>query len=153
MAMPMISSQDQEYIRGVFAEKLTGDVTIELFTQKRSPLLVPGREECEYCEETAQLLDEVAALSDRITLAVHDVKATPEVMAEQGVERVPTIIFRGANQGTLRFYGIPAGNEFRNLIDTIVDVGNGESHLSDETRATLAQLDQDLHVQVFVTPT
>jgi alkyl hydroperoxide reductase subunit AhpF len=141
--MPMISDRDREYIRNHFAEKLTDEVTLELYSQRKSPILVPGREECQYCEETEQLLGEVADLSVRITLVVHH---------DQPGE-VPTLVYKGKNKGTLRFLGIPAGNEFRNLIDAIVEVGTGESGLSDETRQALAGLEQDLHLRVFVTPT
>lgn len=151
--MPMISQQDQDYIRNFFAEKLTGDVTIELFTERRSPIVVLGREECQYCEETKQLLEEVAALSDRIDLVVHDVKDEPDVMAERGVGQIPAILFKGQAKGTMRYFGIPAGNEFRNLIDGIVEVGNGESGLAEPTKEALAELKEDVHLQVFVTPT
>jgi alkyl hydroperoxide reductase subunit AhpF len=151
--MPMISAGDRDYIRDHFAEKLKGDVRLELFTQKRSPLVVPGRDECQYCEETQQLLSEVADLSDHVTLIVHDVKENPRVLAENGVDHIPTLVYHGQNKGTLRFLGIPAGNEFRNVIDTIVEVGNGESDLAETTREALAGLAQDLHLRVFVTPT
>jgi glutaredoxin len=149
----MISAPDQEYIRRYFDEKLTGDVTIELFTRPRPRLHVPGREECLYCEETRQLLEEVAGLSERINLVVHDVLDEPDALTEHGIEQIPAIVYRGQNRGTLRFFGIPAGNEFRNLIDTIVEVGTGESALSPETRQALAALEQDVHIRVFVTPT
>jgi alkyl hydroperoxide reductase subunit AhpF len=144
MAMPMISQADRDYIRDHFAQHLQGDVTLELYTKKKSPIVVPGREECAYCEETEQLLEEVADLSDRINLVVHDAKDDPEV---------PTLVYKGKNRGELRFLGIPAGNEFRNLIDAIVEVGNGESGLSEDTRQKLAELKQELHLRVFVTPT
>jgi alkyl hydroperoxide reductase subunit AhpF len=151
--MPMISAADQDYIRDLFAEKLTDDVTVELFTQRRSPILVLGAEECEYCEETRQLLEEVAALSDRINLVVHDVKDEPDLMRERGIEQVPAIVFQGQAKGTMRFFGIPAGNEFRNLIDGIIEVGTGQSGLAQPTRDALAALEQDIHLRVFVTPT
>ena len=154
MAMPMISQADQDYIRTFFAEKLTGDVTIELYTQPRSKIvLLGGGEECQYCEETQQLLEEVAALSERIELVVHDVKADPDAMQRGGVDQVPAIVFKGQARGTARFFGIPAGNEFRNLIDGIVEVGTGESGLAQPTRDALAALEQDIHLRVFVTPT
>jgi glutaredoxin len=153
MAAAMISQADQEYIRTFFAEHLTGDVTIELFTQRRSPIVLLGAEECQYCEETRQLLEEVAALSERINLVVHDVKDEPDVMRERGIEQVPAIVFQGQAKGTMRFFGIPAGNEFRNLIDGIVEVGNGQSGLAQPTRDALTELEQDIHLRVFVTPT
>ena len=149
----MISQADQDYIRQFFADKLTGDVTVELFTQRRSPILVLGAEECQYCEETRQLLEEVAALSDRIDLVVHDVKDEPALMSERGIEQVPAIVFKGQGKGTMRFFGIPAGNEFRNLIDGIVEVATGQSGLAQPTRDALADLEQDVHLRVFVTPT
>lgn len=149
----MISQADQDYIRAFFAEHLTGDVTIELFTQRRSPIVLLGAEECEYCEETQQLLEEVAALSERIELVVHDVKDEPEVMRQRGIEQIPAIVFQGQAKGTMRFFGIPAGNEFRNLIDGVVEVGTGQSGLAQETRDALAELEQDIHLRVFVTPT
>jgi alkyl hydroperoxide reductase subunit AhpF len=151
--MGMISAPDQEFIRTYFEEKLTDDVTVELFTRPRPRLHVPGQEDCLYCEETRQLLEEVAALSERIELVVHDVLEDPAVLAEHGIEQIPAIVYRGRNRGQLRFFGIPAGNEFRNLIDTLVEVGNGESGLSQQTREALAGLEEDVHLQVFVTPT
>lgn len=151
--MGMISAPDQEFIRQYFAERLTGDVTIELFTRPRPRLHVPGQEECLYCEETKQLLEEVGGLSDRINLVVHDVLDDPSALTEHGIEQIPAIVYRGQNKGTLRFFGIPAGNEFRNLIDTIVEVGTGESDLTPESRQALAALEQDVHIRVFVTPT
>jgi alkyl hydroperoxide reductase subunit AhpF len=140
----IISDSDQQFIRDHFTASLTGPVTVTLHTRPRGRVYVPGREECMYCEETQQLLEEVAALSDHITLDVRQ--------AADG-ELVPRIEYAGLNKGTLRFFGIPAGNEFRNLIDTIVEVGSGEANLAPETSAALAALEQDVHIKVFVTPT
>ena len=129
----MINERDREFIREMFAKELTGDVTLELATR-------PG--DGNYSEETEQLLGEVAGLSDRISLAV-----------SQSDGDVPILTYRGKNKGTLRFLGIPIGNEFRNLIDAIVEVGNGQTDLSDATRQALADLKEDVHLRVFVTPT
>jgi len=51
-------------------EELEGDVTITNFTQHESPLIVPGQE-CDYCKETRELLEEVTALSDKLHLELH----------------------------------------------------------------------------------
>ena len=142
--MAIISDSDQQFIREHFAEKLTGPVRLTLHTRPRARFYVPGREDCMYCEETQQLLEEVTALSEHITL---------DVRQAGDDELVPRIEYEGQNKGTLRFLGIPAGNEFRNFIDTIVEVSSGEAHLAPETNAALAALDQDVHIKVFVTPT
>jgi alkyl hydroperoxide reductase subunit AhpF len=140
----MISDSDQQFIRDHLAGTLTGPVKLTLHTRPRALFYVPGREDCLYCEETQQLLEEVAALSEHVTLDVRQ--------AGDG-ELVPRIEYSGQNKGTLRFLGIPAGNEFRNFIDTIVEVGTGEAHLAPETTTALAALDHDVHIKVFVTPT
>ena len=149
----MISATDQEYIRQYFSDRLTEDVTVELFTRPRPRLHVPGQEDCLYCEETKQLLEEVAGLSERVELVVHDVLEEPHALSEHGIEHIPAIVYQGQNRGKLRFFGIPAGNEFRNLIDSIVEAGTGQSELSEATRQALAGLEQDVHLRVFVTPT
>jgi glutaredoxin-like protein len=53
----------------------------------------------------------------------------------------------------IRFYGIPAGYEFTSLIHALRLVGGVGSLLDQETRDELAKLDQEVHMQVFVTPT
>ena len=142
-----ISEQDRQEIRRRF-EGLESPVVLKLFVRA-------DKDECPYCEDTRQLLEEVAQLDDRITLEVHDVEREPEVAERHGVEMVPAILFAradGSDTG-MRFYGIPAGYEFGTLIDDIVDVSRGEAGLSPETEAYLRSLDTDVHLQVFVTPT
>ena len=56
-------------------------------------------------------------------------------------------------QGAIRFLGLPAGYEFSTLIADIVDVSTGTVALSEATQTELRGLEQDLHLQVSVTPT
>ena len=53
----------------------------------------------------------------------------------------------------MRYFGIPAGYEFSTLVEDLIDVYKCTTNLSDKTREALATVDQDLHIQVFVTPT
>jgi glutaredoxin len=153
--MPIISSSDAQKIREIFEAKLQEPVTVELFTQPRSLLVVPGRKECEYCEQTEQLLGEVAALSDKVELKAHDLRANPEAGSAYGIEpgMVPAFVLNGQNRGIIRQFGIPAGYEFRSLIDDLIDVSAGSTSLSQATRDALAALPSDVHIRVFVTPT
>jgi hypothetical protein len=48
---------------------------------------------------------------------------------------------------------MPAGYEFSNLIDSIIAASNGETGLSAETKAALAELTDDVTIKVFATPT
>ena len=153
--MAIISANVADQIRTFFADNLQDPVTVELFTQKPSPLVVPGRHECEYCQETEDLLSEVVALSPKLSLDVHDLRADAGSGAAEKIseDMVPAIILHGHDRGKLRFFGIPAGNEFSTLIQDIADVSKGSTALSEDTVDQLANLTSDVHIRVFVTPT
>jgi glutaredoxin-like protein len=129
-------------------------VTVDLFVRPRTGLSVRGRRECETCDDARQLLEEVATLSDHITLRVHDVSAEPEAMAAFGLEadQVPALVLTGAANGRVRFLGLPAGLEFVTLLRGLIDVGRGATNLAEETKQALRGLANDVHIRVFVTP-
>jgi glutaredoxin-like protein len=145
-------SDNQNEIKRLF-EQLTGDVRLIYFTQKESPLIIPGQE-CETCKDTRLLLEEVAALSDKIQLEVHDFLADSEIAREYGIDRIPAIVMTADGvKGRVRYFGMPSGYEFSVLLGSLVDVSQGKSDLSEETVEVLQGLETDLHIQVFVTPT
>ena len=53
----------------------------------------------------------------------------------------------------MRYYGLPSGHEFPVLLDTIIAASNNKSPLELETRRRLRRLQDDVHIEVFVTPT
>jgi glutaredoxin-like protein len=148
----MIPENDRQTIRDLFAEKLTADVTITHFTQRESVLIVPSME-CTYCKETRELLEEIADLSDHIHLEVKDFVKDREEAEQLGIERIPAFVLQGANKGNVRYFGIPAGYEFSTLIEDLIDVSTGEVEVSEKTSESLSQVEEDLRIQVFVTPT
>lgn len=150
--MPLIPEQDQGTIRTIFDEKLTGDVNVTYYTQHDSGLIVPGQE-CAYCRETRELLEEVAGLSEHVTLNTKDFVRDEAEAQRMGIERIPAFVLEGWNKGRVRYFGIPAGYEFSTLIEDMIDVSTGEVELSETTRKALDGLQQDVHIQVFVTPT
>lgn len=149
--MSMISPQDQHTLHKLF-EGLESDVTITNFTQRDSLLIVPGQE-CDYCKETRELLEEVTALSEKLHLETKDFVRDKQEADSLGVTRIPAFVLQGRAKGSVRYFGIPAGYEFSTLIEDIIDVSRGTTNLSDITREILATVDQDLHIQVFVTTT
>jgi glutaredoxin-like protein len=149
--MALISPEDQHTLRKLF-EGLEGDVTITNFTQRESLLSVPGQE-CDYCKETRELLEEVTALSEKLHLDTKDFVRDTQAADRLGVTRIPAFVLHGRAKGKVRYFGIPAGYEFSTLIEDILDVSRGTTNLSDITREVLATVDQDLHIQVFATPT
>ncbi|TMM13199.1 MAG: hypothetical protein E6F98_06740 [Actinobacteria bacterium] len=53
----------------------------------------------------------------------------------------------------VRYDGLPWGYELGSLIGGVIEAGRRESSLRPESLEALAQLDRDLAVDVFVTPT
>jgi alkyl hydroperoxide reductase subunit AhpF len=152
--MALLTPEIQNDIKKIF-EELTGDVRLLFFTQHVSPLVIPGREQdCPTCEDTRTLLEEVAALSDKLHLEIHEVSAGSEIAREYGIDRVPALIMIADGvKGKVRYFGLPAGYEFSVLLGSLVDVSTAEPDLSEDTMKVLDTLDKDLHFQVFVTPT
>jgi alkyl hydroperoxide reductase subunit AhpF len=150
--MALLSQEDAEFIRKHFDDHLTGDVAIDYFTQRESKLIVPGIE-CMYCRETRELLEEVAALSPKVTVNVHDFVGEEAMASAASIERIPAFTIKGAAKGSVRYFGIPSGYEFSSLIEDIVDVSTGTTDLAAPTLEALAGLKEQIHIQVFVTPT
>lgn len=110
--------------------------------------------ECEYCRETRQLLEELAGLSDKISLEVYNFVTDKEKADQFGVDKIPATVVMGQEKDYgIRFYGIPAGYEFSALLETVIAVSRGQSSLKEETRQALKQIQTPIHLQVFVTPT
>jgi alkyl hydroperoxide reductase subunit AhpF len=143
-AMPFLAERDQVAVRKEF-ERIQGPVKLVVFSQE----LVAG----ELCRQNEQLVREVAALDDRISVEVLNPVIDRERAAGYGVEQVPAIVVEGARDYGIRFLGIPGGYEFSNLIDSIIAASSGEAALSDATKASLAELTDDVHIKVFSTPT
>ena len=138
--MRFIPESEAGALRAHLDKELGGPVTLDLFIEPKSAIVVPGRSECELCEETRDLLQDVASLSDQITLTVHDVRTESDLARETGVSRVPTLVLRGAARGVVRYLGIPAGPEFGTLLEDLAAVSRGTTTLNEESRTKLASL-------------
>ncbi len=141
--MGLIRDEDALQVRE-FLAKMQQPVKLVHFTQELN---------LQYGPEARQLLDELAGLSDKLSVEVHNILLDKEQAASYGVDKVPaTVVCDGKDRG-IRFYGLPAGYEFSNLLDAIVSVSRGDSGLGAESKEKLAQLKQPVHLEVFVTPT
>ncbi len=141
--MAFLSEENQNEIKHIF-EELSGDVHLQFFTQRESPIILPGAAACPTCKDTRLLLEEVAALSDKLHLEVHE---------EHDIPHIPALVMTADGvQGKVRYFGLPSGYEFSVLIGSILDVSKAQADLSDETMEVLNSLEKDLHIQVFVTP-
>jgi thiol-disulfide isomerase/thioredoxin len=173
--MSIIGPAERERLRTILERDLVADVHLLLFVQPPSGLFVPGREEPQTGRQTRLLLEELAGLSPRLHLEVHNPRSEPDLARAWGVERSPALLIRpwpdgapaegaegaapeGAEGaapegGVVRFFGLPSGYELATILEDIADVSRRRTRLSDATRERLAGLTEPLHLQVFVTPT
>lgn len=151
MQKSMISSQDKAQLKRTFRKDLKGPVQLRFFTQKPSVITIPGRE-CPSCQQTQQLMEELAALTPKIDLESVDFYNDPQTAQEQGVTRIPAIVLSADGSSRVKYYGAPMGYEMAALVADIKTISRGVSPLSMDTRKKLRQLNQKVHVQVFVTP-
>ncbi len=154
--MELLNKDVRDVTRKKFEDELAGKVKIVFFTQEPSVVILPGRlpqQDCMYCRETRQLLEEVATLSDKIELEVFDFVGRKDKALEYGIDKIPAAIILGENDYGIRFFGIPSGYEYASLIEALIDASKGSTSLSPATKQALKTLDADIRIQVFVTPT
>ena len=151
MQQTLIADGDKAQLKRVFRKDLTKDVKVRLFTQKPSPVTVPGRE-CRYCAQTQQLMEELAALSPKLHLETVDFYQEANTAQELGVARIPAILLGGNDSSRLKFYGIPMGYTLAAVVEDIKSISRGVSALGMGTRKKLRQINRPVHIQVFVTP-
>ena len=141
--MGMLQESDKKAVRERFSE-LQSDVKIINFTQTI---------ECMYCSETRSLLEEIAGLSDKVSLDVYNFITDEEKVKEFNIDKIPATVIMGEKDYGIRFYGIPSGYEFSSLLGDISMISSGDSGLTQETKDQLHSLTDPMHLQVYVTPT
>ncbi|HUV72720.1 MAG TPA: thioredoxin family protein [Anaerolineae bacterium] len=141
--MPMLKEEDRKEVGKQLAE-LASPVRLVMFTQDF---------ECDFCSETRELVEELASLSDKVDAEIYNFTTDKDEVDEYGIDKIPAIAVVGERDYGVRFYGIPSGYEFVSLIEAIKVVSGGQSKLSDASREALAEIDEPIHFQVFVTPT
>lgn len=81
---------------------------------------------------------------------MHDFVAEAAAAQAYGLDKIPATVIAGAAKG---YFGIPSGYEFDALVESIVDVAQGQTNLTPATKTELAKVNKPVHIQVFVTPT
>ena len=152
--MALLSEKDVAFLRDTFERQMVRDVTIALFTQRETRIAISGSDHLlQSCAQANQIMEEVAALSDKIHLEVYDHRLDVDKLREHSIDRLPAMILGADGDRPARFFGVVAGYEFSTLIQDVLDLSTDTIELTDETKETLSELTEDVHIQVFVTPT
>jgi alkyl hydroperoxide reductase subunit F len=89
--------------------------------------------------ELATLLDDIAALSEHITVR----------RADDDDRRPSFAIVRLGTDVSVRFAGIPMGHEFTSLVLALLQVGGHPGNVSAETVQQIQDIEGDLHFETF----
>jgi NADH-dependent peroxiredoxin subunit F len=106
----------------------------------------PGAADVDFGTEMVRVCEGLAELGDRVTCRIEE--------QPKGFARFPAVSIRpdGRDAG-VRYDGLPWGYELASLVGAIVEAGGLEPSLRPESLAALGELDRDLTLGVFVTPT
>jgi alkyl hydroperoxide reductase subunit AhpF len=143
--MALLNARDQDEVRKQLGQ-MRDPVTLVVFSETLSGA-------ADLCYQNEQLVREVAALTDKATVETLNLAIDHERAEGYGIDRVPAIVVEGARDYGIRFYGVPSGYEFGNLIDSMIVASTGEPGLSEETKTALQGLTSDVDIKVFSTPT
>ena len=142
--MAIFRPEDEERIRERFDALDRPVEFVVALGPEETPL--PGHADVDFGAETVRIVDELCSLSDHVTYRVeHDAP---------GLERFPAVLIcpEGEDVG-LRYDGLPWGHELGSLVGAVLEAGRAQSSLRPESLQALAELDRDLAIDVFVTPT
>jgi alkyl hydroperoxide reductase subunit F len=89
--------------------------------------------------ELGGLLDEIAALSDKITVSHESDARTPSFLIRRA----------GAPEVAVRFAGIPMGHEFTSLVLALLQVGGYPPKVDQELIDAAAALEGELHFETY----
>jgi glutaredoxin-like protein len=142
--MSLLPEDKKEQLRSEFNEKLVDPVKLIMFTQQL---------ECRFCSETRQLVQDMATISDKISVDVFDFVADAQKAQQYGISKIPAIAIIGKIDYGVRIYGIPYGYELQTLVEGITSVSRGKTDLSEKTKEIIKDIKKPVRIQVFVTLT
>ena len=138
----LLAEEDRKYLIKEFEKHLGEKVVLHFFAGGKA----------DSSELTEQILSELEPLHELITVQRYSLGADQAKAQEFKINKAPAIVVaRPEKDYGIRFYGVPAGYEFGSLIEDIIEVSRGATDLPRDMIEELQELDQDVHIQVFVT--
>jgi alkyl hydroperoxide reductase subunit AhpF len=142
--MSIFRPEDETKVRELFDALERPVELVVAHGPEETPL--PGARDVDFGAETEKVVAGLAALSDNVSYHVEEERA--------GIDLFPAVLVlpEGEDVG-IRYYGLPWGYELASVIGAVLEAGKRESSLSAESRERLAALEDELAIDVFVTPT
>jgi alkyl hydroperoxide reductase subunit AhpF len=142
--MPIFRPEDEARVRELLDALERPVELVVALGPEETPL--PGARDIDFGAETQRVVGELAALSGKVTWRAEEEPAR--------FDRYPAVaVLPDGEDVGIRYYGLPWGYELSSLIGAVLEAGRRESSLAPESLERLAGLEQDLAIDVFVTPT
>jgi len=142
--MAIFRPEDEARVRELLDELERPVELVVALGPEETPL--PGARDIDFGAETQRVVGELAALSGKVTWRAEEEPA--------GFDRYPAVaVLPDGEDVGIRYYGLPWGYELSSLIGAVLEAGRRKSSLAPESLERLAGLEQDLAIDVFVTPT
>jgi len=141
--MSIFNESNSKKLKEILNE-LRNEVNVIYFTQEF---------ECASCKETRLFLEEITALSDKLSLTIYDFQKDNEKAKEFGIDKIPaiTILDNEKSDKGIKFYGAPGGYEINSFIASLLEVSGVAEELPRSVMERIRNIDKDIHIQVFVT--
>jgi len=140
----LLRAEEEAKVRDWFAQlERPVELVVALGPEAAPPA---GAREVDFGAEMVRVCEGLAELGDAVSCRVEQ--------EPDGFPRYPAVSIRpdGRDAG-VRYDGLPWGYELSSLVGAVVEAGRVEPTLRPESRAALEELDHDLALDVFVTPT
>lgn len=139
-----IFNEDAQKQLKTMLQPLKKPVRILLFTQEF---------ECAACRDTHAFLEEICALSDKLSLTTYDFVDDKALADKYGVDKIPAILVLPENlkDNGIRFYGPPGGYEINSFINALREVAGNSEKLPPPLLERIKSINIPIHIQVFIT--
>ena len=143
----IIDSQTYKKLEEKFKKELKDEVDIKVFTRE----ITLKDEDPRYAEFTKNFVKELASIDSRIKPQFLNLE--DELAKKLGLKTSPTILIGNDLGYRIIFNGAPLGMEAGSFIETISLISQGKTNLKEENKKKLKNIDKDVLIRVFVTPT
>ena len=103
-------------------------------------------------DESRVLLRLIGSVSSKVRVVERDLFKDIKARERLGTEYGPVFVFSGTEPPGITYYGYPEQRELAPFLDGILIASGRTSPLAGDTEAFLKDLNEDIHIKVFVSP-